>query len=644
MNSILKKFILYFVLVIPICVFSQDSIYKWNVTSKKLADGKYELTFSTSGEAGWQLYSTSQTIDGLVTELKFGDSAIKVENGFKESGETKEIKSIPFDNAKAKVFEGSTNLTAVLDISGTVPAQLQGSLTFNYGRDSSFYVGNYSFKVQLEGGVSSAMRIKIASIDINNPTSNCGDDLSGHKSLWQIFVLGLLGGLIALFTPCVFPMIPLTVSFFTSQGQNRRAGIAKATIYGASIFLIYVLLSFPFHIFHASPEILNKISTNAWLNVFFFAIFVLFALSFFGYFEITLPGQLSNKIGSRSGSGNVAGIFFMAFTLAIVSFSCTGPILGTLLVGAISSSNGPMQLSFGMAGFGLSLALPFTLFAIFPNWLQSLPKSGGWLNSVKVVLGFMELGMAIKFLSNADLVKQWHIVRREIFVALWIIIGILIILYLLGKIRFPHDSPLKKFSRSRIVFIVLFLGFTIYLIPGVTNTKYANLHLISGFPPPLCYSVYKNPVNCKRGFEPLREYDEALARAKAEGKPVLIDFTGWACVNCRRMEESVWTDPTVDSLMRNQFVVVSLYVDEGKKLPLQQRTTFTGSDGVEKNIITVGDKWANFQIENFHATQQPQYAIINADEKALTKTKDYTPNADEFAQWLKCGLESFGKK
>jgi thiol:disulfide interchange protein DsbD len=256
----------------------------------------------------------------------------------------------------------------------------------------------------------------------------------------------------------------------------------------------------------------------------------------------------------------------------------------------------------------------------------------------------MELAMAIKFLSNADLVKQWGIVRREIFMGLWIIIGVAIILYLFGKIRFPHDSPMKKLSRSRIIFAILFFAFTLYLVPGVTNSKYANLHLISGFPPPLCYSVYKNPVNCKRGFEPLREYDQALQRAKAENKPVLIDFTGWACVNCRRMEESVWTDPFVDSLMRNHFVVVSLYVDEGKKLPLQERMVYKGSDSIEKNIITVGDKWANFQIENFHATQQPQYAIINSREIALTKTKDYTPNPEEFADWLKCGLEAFRKK
>src|SRR5204863_3480291 len=303
-----------------------------------------------------------------------------------------------------------------------------------------------------------------------------------------------------------------------------------------SIFLIYVLLSLPFHLFHASPEVLNNFSTNVWLNLFFFAVFIVFAVSFFGYFEITLPSGLANKASARSGLGTI-GIFFMAFTLAIVSFSCTGPILGSLLAG--TAAQGSWPLTAGLAGFGFALALPFTVFAIFPNWLQSLPKSGGWLNSVKVVLGFLEIAMAIKFLSNADLVKQWGFLKREIFMGLWVVIGIAIVLYLLGKIRFRHDSPIKNFSKTRVAFIVLFSAATLYLVPGVTNTKSSNLRLISGFPPPLCYSMYSNPVNCKRGFEPLRDYEIALQKARKENKPVLIDFTGWACVNCRRMEEAV---------------------------------------------------------------------------------------------------------
>jgi thiol:disulfide interchange protein len=281
---------------------------------------------------------------------------------------------------------------------------------------------------------------------------------------------------------------------------------------------------------------------------------------------------------------------------------------------------------------------------MFPGWLHALPKSGGWLNSVKVVLGFLELAMAIKFLSNADLVEQWGIIKRELFIGFWILAGLLIILYLSGRIKFPHDSPINKFSKTRIAFIVIFAAFTIYLIPGVTNTSLANLKLISGFPPPLCYSIYTNSVNCEKGVEPLKnDYEAALQLAKKEHKPLLIDFTGWACVNCRRMEENVWTDPDVKQLMQNEFIIVSLYVDERKNLPAVEQNIFTTKDGSQKKIITVGDKWATFQSENFNAVSQPQYAIISTDEKALTKTKYNTPNPKEFADWLKCGLEASKK-
>lgn len=643
MNRLLRTIGFLVFVVISNDLFSQDSlpVYKWDISSKKIGEGRYELSFSTNGVAGWQLYSPSQTVPDLTTtaEAKFGDSAIEQQKNFVESGNTKEITSTVFDG-RPRIYEGAAEWKKQITIAGTVPSQLQGTLSYSYGRNDEFYTANLPFIVSLEGGVASTTRIKIESIDIDHPLNNCGDDVTGNKSMMRIFILGLLGGFIALLTPCVFPMIPLTVSFFTKQ-QSRHKGILNALVYGLSIFLIYVLLSLPFHIFHASPQVLNNFSTNVTLNLFFFVIFIVFAISFFGYFEISLPGSLANKTSARSGL-DVVGIFFMAFTLAIVSFSCTGPILGSLL--ASTAAQGSWPLTAGLAGFGFALALPFTVFAIFPNWLQSLPKSGGWLNSVKVVLGFLEIAMAIKFLSNADLVKQWGLLKREVFMAIWIIVGIAILLYLFGKIRFPHDSPVKKFSASRVGFIALFSAFTVYLLPGVTNTKWANLKLISGFPPPLCYSAYSDPVNCKKGFEPLRDYDVALKKAREENKPVLIDFTGWACVNCRRMEEAVWTNPIVDSLMRKEFVVVSLYVDEKRKLPIQQRMVYKAKDGTEKSIVTVGDKWANFQIENFNATSQPQYAIISTNETSLTKTKGYTPNADKFSDWLECGLKAFKKK
>ena len=623
----------------------QDTAYQWKTSSNKIDDKTYELVFTSNGNTDWQLYAPNQLInDAPAITLEFRDSSIKVIPTFEQKGEAKKIVSPIFDNASFNIYEGSFTITAKIQFPSTVPASLSGKLLYFYGRGDAFYPGALDFTVPLEGGVTTTTRIKIASFDLNNPVSTAGDDGTAGKSLWGIFLLGLLGGFIALLTPCVFPMIPLTVSFFTKQAGNRSKGIGNALLYGFFIFLIYILLSLPFHFISGSnPEILNNISTNVWLNLVFFAIFIVFAISFFGYFEITLPGAAANTVNARSGLGNIGGIFFMALTLAIVSFSCTGPILGSLLVGALTSDGGPMQLTFGMGGFGFGLALPFAIFALFPSWLHSLPKSGGWMNSVKVVLGFLELAMAVKFFSNADLVKQWGILKRETFIGIWVVLGLLIILYLFGKIKFPHDSPVKKYSKTRISFIILFIAATLYLIPGLTNTRWANLRLISGFPPPLCYSLYTHPVNCEKGIEPLRDYEEAIQMAKKENKPVLIDFTGWACVNCRRMEENVWTDSRVGELMKNGFVVVSLYVDERRLLPVSQQFTYTTKTGTKKKIVTVGDKWATFQSENFDAVSQPQYAIISPDERILTRTKTYTPIAKEFAEWLEAGLEAYKK-
>ena len=630
----------------PSFVFGQDSAnYQWTIASKKIADKKYELIFSTTGASGWQLYAPNQAPgDVKSVDLIIKDSSIAIEKEFTESGMSKTLNSSIFDNAKVKVYEGTTEWKVTITFKDQVPAQLQGTLNYFYGNNEGYYPGTpLDFNVALEGGVSNAGSIKVSSIDINNPVKKCGDDGTKGKSVLSIFLLGIFGGFIALLTPCVFPMVPVTVTFFTKKSFDRRKGMTNAILYGSFIFLIYVLITLPFHIASKSinKEIFNNISTNVGLNIFFFAVFVAFALSFFGLFEIGLPSGLANRADSKSGLGNLGGIFFMASTLAIVSFSCTGPILGTLLVGV--ADQGAWPLTAGAAGFGLALGLPFALFAMFPAWLQSLPKSGGWMTDVKVVLGFVELALAVKFLSNADLVKQWGLLKREVFIGLWILIGALTVLYLVGLLKFSHSSPVRKYSFARIAFIILFASFTVYLIPGLTNTKYADLKLISGFPPPrTTYSLYNSDKEHKETFEPLQnKYDEALALAKKENKPVLIDFTGWACVNCRRMEEKVWPNKIVDSLMRNKFVVVSLYVDERTQLPLTERTTVKVSDGKEKSIITIGDKWSTFQTENFGATSQPQYAIITADQKALTKTKFYTPNPGEFISWLNCGLEAY---
>ena len=620
--------------------FAQDTtVYKWNYKSKKIGDRKYELIFTADSAAGWQLYAPDQDLSGVKTvELKLQDSTITLDTNFKQSGTLKTFVS-PIFSDTVSVYEGKTEWKTTISFIDTVPSKLQGKLTYFFGNNEAFNSELLDFDVDLEGGVETTTIIDLPSIDIANPVTPCGDDGTANKSILGIFFLGLLGGLIALLTPCVFPMIPVTVSFFTKKSHARKKAITNAVLYGLFIFLIYVAITIPFHVADKtiSPEIFNNISTNKWLNLLFFVIFVFFAISFFGYFEIGLPAGLANKIDSKSGIGNFWGIFFMAGTLAIVSFSCTGPIFGTLLVGV--ADQGAWPLTAGAAGFGVALGLPFALFAMFPRWLHLLPKSGGWMTSVKVVLGFIELALAVKFFSNADLVEQWGILKREIFIGLWLIISILIVLYLLGKIKFPHTGRIKM-SFARIFFIFLFAAISIYLIPGLTNTKAANLRLISGFPPPLCYSVYKHPVNCAEKYEPIKDFKLALERAKKEDKPILIDFTGWACVNCRRMEEKVWTNPVVDDMMRNQFVVVSLYVDERKKLPIAEQTIYKFPDGTEKSILTVGDKWATFQTRNFKATSQPQYAIISADTIALTKTKFYTPNAGEFIDWLKCGLEA----
>jgi cytochrome c biogenesis protein CcdA len=631
----------------PVVQDSFVALKGWKFESKKIDTNRYELVFSLPDVAGWQLYAPNQNLEGITTtELKFPDSSIIQEDSFTLLTKPSLVTSAIFTGTTVNVFDKAASWKTVIRINNdTIPSKLSGQLYYTYGKNDEFYPATIQpFTVKLEGGLESTVRVKIASIDPNNPVNPCGDDGTEDKSILTIFFLGLLGGLIALLTPCVFPMIPVTVTFFTKKSQDKKQGVFNAVLYGLFIFLIYILITVPFHIANnaISPEIFNNISTNVWLNLAFFAVFIIFALSFFGLFEIGLPSGFANKMDSKSGLGNIGGIFFMAATLAIVSFSCTGPILGTLLVGV--AEQGAWPLTAGAAGFGLALGLPFALFAMFPQWLQSLPKSGGWMTDVKVILGFLEVALAIKFLSNADLVKQWGVLKREIFIGLWALVGILIVLYLLGKLRFAHSSPVKKFSVGRIVFLLLFTAMTVYLLPGITNTKYANLKLISGFPPPLCYSIYENPINCKRGFRPLEnEYDAALAKAKKENKPVLIDFTGWACVNCRKMEESIWPDPLVDSLMKHEFVVVSLYVDEQRNLPLADQTTVKLSNGTDKAIISVGDKWATFQTENFGATSQPQYAIISADERALTKTKYYTPDAEEFAEWLQCGLDAHKK-
>ena len=617
---------------------------KWQVSSQKINDKEYTITAKGIVTDGWRVFSNKTIIDGLEkATINFTDSSIKKE-GYAEITGTEKIITDPVFQQKATVVEQEVTLSQKITFTSTIPGNLKILLSYSFakGNDQFFTEPGEKFDVAIAGGVAVAAddnRIKISTIDLKNPLANCGNTAGqSGKGLWQIFIIGFLGGLIALLTPCVFPMIPLTVSFFTKKETNRKKGVGNALLYGAFIFLIYVLLSVPFYFLpKGNEEILNNISTNPWLNISFFIIFIVFALSFFGLYEITLPSSIANKADAKSSTGTIVGIFFMALTLAIVSFSCTGPILGSLLVGALNG--GAINLTAGLAGFGLALALPFAIFALFPQLLSSLPKSGGWLSEVKVVLGFIELAMAMKFLSNADLTQHWGVIKREIFIGFWIFCGLCVTLYLLNVPPFKRKYPVK-FSKAKLVFTILFAAITIYLIPGITNTKYAKLSLISGFPPPYCYSVYQQPFYCD---EPLKDYNEALKMAKEKNKPIMIDFTGWNCVNCRKMEENVWPDDKVKKLM-GEFILVSLYVDDRKKLPAHKQFTYTTSDGTQKDIVTIGDKWATMQVENFGVTSQPYYVLISPDEKLLNTPVAYEPNANVYASWLQCGLDAFRKK
>jgi thiol:disulfide interchange protein DsbD len=466
-------------------------------------------------------------------------------------------------------------------------------------------------------------------------------DQKSDNPLLNLFLLGFVGGLIALLTPCVFPMIPLTVSFFLKQSISKSSGVIRALLYGFFILLIYVLMSLPFHFLDAlDPQILNTLSTNIVMNLIFFAIFVFFAFSFFGYYELTLPSSWGNRSDAAAAGGGVLGIFFMALTLAIVSFSCTGPILGSLLAGSLSAEGGATQLTVGMAGFGFALALPFGLLAFFPNALKSIPKSGGWMTKVKVTLGFLELALALKFLSNADLVGHWGILKREVFVGVWLVITILLFVYLMGWLRFPHDVKGAKISKFQRIFTFLVLLFIFYLMPGLGKNQDGQLTLLSGFPPPVFYSVYPSDSECPMGLNCFKDYEQGRTYAEAQDKPILLDFTGWACVNCRKMEENVWSQPEVFRLLNEEFIIISLYVDDRKELPEAEQFNFQYPNGRIKTIQTVGEKWATFQNLNFSNASQPYYVLLSSDATLLSSPIQYTDTAT-YRDWLEEGLSKF---
>lgn len=618
-----------------------DSTLVWKADAKKIKDSIYLITVNTIVPQSWYLYGNNKQIEGLDNvQFVFGNNTIQPIGELSFLQTPIHLKDASFDNKEVTVYKGAVTVSQQIAIRGKALNTLHFNITANLGKEGSFMPQEQRIDIELSGNKSSVQNIRINSIDIQKPLSDCGDiaDRVNHSTgLLGVFLLGLLGGFIALFTPCVFPMIPVTVSFFTKKSHNRSEAIRNGSLYGLFIFLIYLAASLPFHLLDINPEILNNISTSPTLNIIFFIIFIVFAISFFGFFEITLPGSIAGKADSKSGLSSIGGIFFMAVTLTIVSFSCTGPLLGTLLVGAIKG--GAMQLSAGMAGFGVALGLPFALFAIFPNWLHLLPKSGAWMDTIKKVLAFVELALAFKFLSNADLVEHWGLLKREVFFGVWIIVSLGLTAYLFGWLRLPHDYKGQKISVNRKVFGIITLLFSLFLLPGITNTKYANISLLSGFPPPLSYSIYgKNNVHGK-GLEPnvMNDFDKAVALSKQTGKPLLIDCTGWACVNCRKMEENVWTDPDVKQYIEQHYILVSLYVDDKKLLPPDEQVYgYTTKDGLKKDILTVGDKWATFEAENLSQNTQPLYAIINTSMQLVNHPVGYTSDPKKYLEWLKC--------
>ena len=636
---------------------------KWQTSIEKFSDTEYNLVSKATIESGWHLYSQNVPADGPIpTTFTFDDA-----NGaFKIIGNTGELEGKTVDDPvfqmRIKFFEKSAIfvqrvqlLGDVTSVKGTVEFMVcddtrclpptEVDLVFNITGNNKAENTNVIDEQSIDNESVNEMLYGMAPKDITLLASK----IKEKKSLWTIFGLGFLGGLLALLTPCVFPMIPLTVSFFTKKGnQTKSSGIGKALLYGFFILLVYLILSIPFHLLDSvNPDILNEISTNVWLNVIFFIVFMFFAFSFFGYYELTLPSSWTNKTTQGENAGGIIGIFFMALTLAIVSFSCTGPILGSLLAGSLTADGGAWQLTAGMAGFGVSLGLPFALFAMFPNMLNALPKSGGWLNTTKVILGFLELALAFKFLSNADLVKHWGLLKIEPFLILWIIIFAGLALYLFGKIKFPHDSPIKKLSFSRIAGGILVAAFAIYLASGFTvnkeTTTFTPLTLLSGLAPPVGYS-WLYPSSTTNNLKTFKDLKEGIAYAKQVNKPIMIDFTGYACVNCRKMEEHIWPLEKIDNYLRNEYVLISLYVDDKKDLPTDEKVEVNRVNGGKRLLKNYGHKWANFQTQFFRSNSQPYYVLLNSDgNKVLIEPVGYTPDEDEYARFLEGGLEVFNK-
>lgn len=635
---------------------------KWQTKIEKKSDTEYTITWDGIIQEGWHMYS-QHTPDGgpLPTEFIYNNQEGNYELvGAAKESETKTTFNDIFD-VDETYFVGPVKLVQDIKLTNQDTPNVQVELAYQVCEEvcisqSNLFVFDLKTLTSVEVKNFEEYATKTSATESKDSATSETDGAvvtnkkEEKRGLFTIFILAFFSGFAALLTPCVFPMIPMTVSFFTKQSKTRAKGIKNAIIYGLSIIFIYVILgTIVTAIFGADS--LNALSTNVYFNVIFFLLLVVFATSFLGAFEIMLPNSWANKVDSQADRGGIIGILFMALALAIVSFSCTGPIVGTLLVEA--ASKGGIAPIVGMLGFSLALALPFMLFAMFPGWLNSMPRSGGWLNTVKVSLGFLELALAFKFLSNADLVLQAHWLEREVFLAIWIAIFGAWALYLLGKIKLPHDSPTDSISVGRLFMALLVTTFTIYLVPGLWG---APLKIISGFPPPMTYSESPYGVGGKGGsaggdavgvlpdgaklgahdIVAFTDYEKGVAYAQSVNKPILLDFTGFACVNCRKMEDYVWSDPSVLSILKNEVVLISLYVDDKKELPENEQYI---SETTGKKIKTIGNKWSDFQMKNYHANAQPYYIILDSKENRLTEAVGYTPDVDDYKAWLESGVQ-----
>ena len=615
---------------------------EWEYDVNKINDTEYNISFSASILDGWKLYSQFSPDEGaLPTSFRFINniSDFEADELFNEDDYT-----VGFDNVfKMDLFyyENEANFNQNIKLLNKDLNQIKVEIDYSSCDDELCIFRNETFNVVFDNSIittesdnvtlEDVRRYSALELDLDKSNYNSTNFIE-KSNYFEIFIFGLIAGFLALLTPCVFPMIPLTVSYFIDESKLSYSGAISASLYGGFIVLIYILLSIPFHVFDSlNPNILNTISTNVYVNITFFVIFILFAISFFGYFDIVIPSNIISGSEKKSDKGGIIGIFFMSLTLALVSFSCTGPILGSLLAGSLSSAqSGATQLTYGMFGFGVALAFPFTLLAFYPKYLSLIPKSGIWLKKLKVCLGFIELALAFKFLSNADLVEGWGILKRETFIFIWVVIFLSMSLYLFG---FSYGR--LKFNYKSISGWV-FLLFSSFLLSGLYDSK--NVRLLSGILPPEFYSVEEKKNECPLGLNCFKNYDEGKEYAVENNKIILLDFTGWACANCRRMEENVWSKPKIFELLDNNYVIISLYVDDRTELSDIEKFKYINKSGRIQYINNIGRRWSLFQQINFNNASQPYYVAMLPSGKILSEPIQFTSDK-KFENWLKTSIE-----